>query len=91
MTTAPTKPWPIDAVIIIASRRGTEVRARMTDPAVEECRDCGVEVVVDTPSVSAAAAYPQRNGRPIAYLCIECAVTYNRGSVDHVIGLRPGA
>lgn len=60
----------------------------MTDPTIEVCRDCNVEVVVDTTSVRDAAACPERRGRPIDYLCIECAVTYDYGSIDHVIDLR---
>ena len=74
------KPWPSDATMVIASRKGTENRDKMTDPVERVCRDCGCELAVDT--VTIAKADEICPGRKIGFFCIECCITYDRSSVN---------
>jgi len=75
------KPWPSDAVIIVAARAG-EQRPGVRTPFRRRCRDCGAVVVCSHGGISAAANTPSRRGRPIAFFCPDCTVTYDRGSID---------
>jgi hypothetical protein len=70
------KPWPSDALIVIAAYRGTENAATMEGPRPCHCRDCGAELVADTRSIRRALALPQRRGRPVEFLCLFCKEAY---------------
>ena len=85
------KTWPGDAIVIMASRRGTAIEANMLAVVRTCCRDCGAPIDADAHSVGVAAASPARQGRPIDFLCIECGVTYDRGSIDMLVDDRRSA
>jgi DNA-directed RNA polymerase subunit RPC12/RpoP len=80
------KPWPNDAVMIVAPSPEEAVIDPQEETAVDSCRDCGARVLYRLRSVKATAPFP---GRPVRFFCIPCAVTYDRGTVTHLVDLRP--
>lgn len=84
--TRPTKPWPADAVMVVAARAGQENRAAMSgaDPAV--CRDCEAALRFDPQTTAAALLMPERNGRPVRFFCPPCAMTYDPRSIQILRG-----
>ncbi len=71
------KPWPRDVVPIIASVAGTEHRDQMVMPVAAECRDCGCGLVADQYTLTTAENLPERQGRPIVFICTVCLSDYN--------------
>lgn len=84
MNDAALKPWPSDAVMIVAADAGTEIRANMDGVVKAECRDCGAELAADTYTVNAANALPIRRGRPVMFFCSRCCVKYDFASITHM-------
>lgn len=70
------KPWPSDAVMIVASIKGTEIRDRMEGVCSATCRDCGAELACDTYTQRVAEGLTSRRGRPVRHFCPPCAITY---------------
>lgn len=89
MSTSPLKPWPADAVIIVAARKGTEVRRQMSGAFSAVCRDCGTIVRYDPRTRDAAETLPERRGRAVAFLCVECHATYDSQTITHMVDHRP--
>lgn len=52
------KPWPSDAVMVVASIAGQENREAMSGVEEAICRDCFAELLVDPRTVEAAIAFP---------------------------------
>lgn len=77
--TATLKPWPADAVIIVAATAGTEDQAAMRGVHVAQCRDCRAEVHGDAFTFKRAHTFKSRRGRPVEYLCCRCAMGYDAG------------
>lgn len=67
------RPWPSEALIIVASNRGKEIRANMESVVHVNCRDCQNELAADSHTIRRAEELPIRYGRPIEYLCLACA------------------
>lgn len=88
------KPWPRDAINVIAARAGREIRERMEGVHPAACRDCGSAVHADTRTVRTAETHPLRNNRPVAFLCRDCAAGYAaptravRHDLDYLSGVR---
>lgn len=78
------KPWPADAVMIVCSIAGTENGVNMESVNLGICRDCKKQVAYDGHTMSTAEGY----GRPVQFFCVECAVTYDRGSITDFIDER---
>lgn len=76
------KPWPTDAVIVVAAIAGQEIREHMEGVLVRNCSDCGQVLHADTRTARAAEELPSRHNRPIEYLCVECAVTYDVRGIE---------
>ena len=72
------KPWPRDAVVVIASLAGQERREVMEGVHTAACRDCGARLHADTFTVRRAETMPQRRGRPVAFLCLTCHAGYEQ-------------
>lgn len=76
------KPWPADALIIVAPSPPEAVR----DPAFPAvpglCRDCCRAVLVRLDSIARAAAMPERKGRPIEFFCVKCAAGYDGRTIE---------
>lgn len=70
------KPWPSDALMIVASLAGTEIRSQMEGVHPAHCRDCGHLVHADTFSVRRAETHPLRFGRPVKFFCLPCHTRY---------------
>lgn len=83
-------PWPRDAIMIVASRAGTENRAAMEGVVTVECRLCGVSCRADTRTIRTANNLPERAGRPVKFFCVECAVKHKRSEVGLLIDQRDG-
>lgn len=71
------KPWPNDALMIVAAKAGEEQREHMEAVHYAECRDCGCRLAVDTKSLRDADAHPARHGRPVRFFCYPCSETYD--------------
>lgn len=72
------KPWPRDAVMIVASLAGEEIRSHMEGVHKDACRDCGRAVHADTFTVRRAESLPQRHGRPVKFFCLPCHSEYSK-------------
>ena len=77
------KPWPGDAVIIVAANSGQENRANMESVVDVYCRDCFAPLAADAKTIRLAEQTPARRGRPIEFFCCRCAIRYNPGSITH--------
>lgn len=84
------KPWPADAVMIVACRRGMENRAAMQGCLDATCRDCNTDLVADTRTFRAAMTMPERKDRPVMFFCVECAIQYDINSLDTLVDQRDG-
>lgn len=78
------KPWPADAVMIIAAVKGRELRFNMESVVPAKCRDCGTDLAADSFSIRTAQNLPSRRGRPIKYFCIECCCKYDHDSITEL-------
>lgn len=77
------KPWPSDAVVIVAE---TRARVRLDliqgEPIPCSCLECGAALTGDTHTRDRAMALQSRTGRPVKYLCVHCATqVYDMGTV----------
>lgn len=70
------KPWPADAMMVVAPNTGSEIRDAAEPTTLRMCRDCGTELTVRLSTIAAAEADDKRWGRPINFFCIPCAVQH---------------
>ena len=86
------KPWPADAIVIVAALAGQERREQMDSVHEAACLDCGALVHYDGYTAERARAFPLKisRGRPIKFLCVTCfpkydflAVTYFEDHRNH--------
>lgn len=75
------KPWPRDAVMVVAARARDARPELMEGVAVEQCRDCRAVLHADTFTVRTAWGMPQRVGRPVLFFCPACCAGYDRSTV----------
>lgn len=54
----------------------------------QQCADCGTRLALDSESIASAWAMPQRQGRPLRFICVECCLTYDRKSIEHLVDHR---
>lgn len=85
------RPWPKDCVQIVASTPETVnvrgIKGRITD---QICADCRTRLAVDSWTIDYANAMPERDGRPLRFICINCCVTkYDRNTITKLIDHRP--
>ena len=71
------KPWPRDAIIIVAARAGKERRKGMVGPTEGKCRDCATPVVYDIASYDHIRERVPDDTRPIEPLCHLCYAMYD--------------
>jgi hypothetical protein len=90
------KPWPTDAVIIVASLTGNERRENMQAVVRCICRDCYRLLSADSHTIGEAAMLPSRRDRPVDFICPDCFTKYDHGSItitvddrDHKKGVDP--
>jgi hypothetical protein len=83
------KPWPIDCVILVAATPATVnvrgIRGRIID---RSCQDCTTRLAVDSQGLKDAIELPQRQGRPVKIICVECCLKYDRSKIDVLKDLR---
>lgn len=77
------KPWPRDAVMIVASPPEEAEIEKMEAIWGRDCRDCGRRLWVDTKTVREVFWLPVRRGRPIKFFCPECATRYDFDTINH--------
>lgn len=70
------KPWPADAVMVVAKPEEEAARTPMEGRHPCRCRDCGALLVADTFAVRRAEGHPLRAGRPVKFFCHGCARGY---------------
>ena len=76
------KPWPADALIVVASVAGQEKREQMESVVHKTCRDCDAVLAADSFTIRRAENHPQRYGRQVQFLCVPCSVRYDVNTVD---------
>lgn len=76
--------WPNDAIMIIASREGEEIRKNMEAVVDVRCVACNAKLRADSKSIRHAAELPSRGGRPIKFFCIECATKHDFNSIEEL-------
>ncbi len=70
------KPFPVDAIMLIASPKGKECREQMEGVYYEKCRECGCEIACDTFSLRRCEEYARRLNKPVKYACLPCSEMY---------------
>lgn len=83
--------WPADAIMVVASRKGQEVRCQMEAVVRTYCRHCGAALAADSATIRRAAAMDARHGRPIDFFCIECHALHRVEDCQIVEDHRPKA
>lgn len=79
------RPWPRDAVIIVASNWGKEDRAKMRGSVFEAyCRLCKARLAADIYTVKVAMNLPSRMGRPVEFFCTTCNAQHDQGTINEV-------
>lgn len=76
------KPWPKDAVMVVAAHAGEERREFMQSVVDAECRACGAKLRADGFSIREAEQMPARMGRPVKFFCIPCCVQHDLGMIQ---------
>jgi hypothetical protein len=66
------KPWPRDAVMIVAARAGEADLKMMADIHPAECRDCNAKLHADTRSIKTATVF----GNSVKFFCRDCVLFY---------------
>ena len=84
------KPWPRTCVLIVAARAGEEIREHMEAVQVEQCRDCGNALHVDSATIRQAVSLEHRRGRPLEFVCKYCLKDYDPSNIDHHYDNRGG-
>ena len=83
------KPWPADAVMLVAPSSDNFLMDPEEPFSVGQCRDCGRDVVYRLSGYRKAEAIAADTGeRPIEFFCIPCCVQYDRNSLDILIDER---
>lgn len=73
------KPWPRDAVMVVACRAGEANLQKMEGIHPDKCRECSCAVHADTRTVRNAHSHPLGLGRPVKFFCVPCAELYDMG------------
>ena len=83
------RPWPSDVVQIVAATPATVnvrgIRGKITDGS---CADCDARLAYDSKSIEDALALPQRQGRPLRFICVQCCLKYDRSKIECLIDQR---
>lgn len=71
--------WPVDALVIVASRSGAHVRDHMDSLYHATCRDCGSAVVFSGYTLGKRRGYRDlyRDPRLIEFLCVKCVAGHD--------------
>jgi hypothetical protein len=83
-------PWPKDAVMIVASKKGEEHREWMESVVAASCRDCGAELAADSATIRAAMQGEFRFGRPVQFFCIPCHTRHDVRQINVLVDHRGG-
>lgn len=83
------KPWPHDCVQIVAATPMTVDVAGIRDFIVDEfCADCSCRLAVDNFSITQTMELPERQQRPLRFICVPCYQTYDRSQIKTLIDNR---
>lgn len=83
------KPWPTDAVVIVAATPMTVKVAGLRGFIVDQqCSDCQCRLAVDNFSIRKAWEMPERQARPLRFLCVGCCQHYDRSTIQKLIDNR---
>lgn len=84
------RPWPHDCVQIVAATPSTVnvrgIKGTITD---QRCADCDCRLAVDSFTIQTALEMPERNRRPLKYICVSCCVQlYDRSTITLLVDHR---
>lgn len=83
------KPWPQDSVVIVAATPMTVNVAGIREYIVDQiCSDCRCRLAVDNYSIRVAMEMPERQRRPLKFICVPCCTQYDRSSIEKLIDNR---
>jgi hypothetical protein len=78
------KTWPADAVMVVASFWGQELRGNMESVLEARCRDCGASLAADGYTLKWALSLPSRGDRPVRFFCPECVGNDDANSITEL-------
>ena len=91
MPNPPRLPWPRDVVIVVCARPAEFRRKEIRGEAIGgQCGDCGTALLADSFTIERARHMPQRRGRPLKLVCLDCAGRYDFGNVTYCEDHRGG-
>ena len=71
-------PWPVDAVMIVASLEGEFRHDQIRGfPVACRCRKCEANLLADSWTIARAENLPETRGRPVLFFCIKCAALHD--------------
>ncbi len=82
------KPWPRDALMIVAGCH-TPGRRVERGRVIVKCRACQVRLEVNQATINMAHDLPDRAGRPLDYFCMPCALEHGQGGPIDKLRSRP--
>jgi hypothetical protein len=72
------KPWPADAIMVVAASPETANVPAMHSPQPGRCRDCGAAVLYCSRTMGRAQEVAAKTGgRPVLFFCMGCAKLYD--------------
>lgn len=77
------KPWPDDAVMIVAPRVNERVEPCRGSMVRANCRECAAELAPDSWTIDRAAQFTC--GRPVRFFCLGCVSEYESPLSCHVV------
>jgi hypothetical protein len=80
------KPWPADAIMIVAASPESANVPAMDLPQPGQCRDCGAAVLYCSRTMARAQEVAAKTGgRPIRFFCLGCASLYDVAMCNRLI------
>lgn len=86
------RPWPSDVVQIVASTpEKINIRGLRGRVVSQVCADCARRILVDTFTILTAWEMPERERRPLRFICADCCRKYDTSGIKTLIDLRRAA
>lgn len=83
------KPWPNDCLVVVASTPLTVNVKGIREYIVDQtCADCSCRLSVDNFSIRTAWEMPERQRRPLRFICVQCCLLYDRSSIEKLVDNR---
>lgn len=78
------KPWPTDAIIVIAQYKGKEDNRTTMSSVHVACRNCRTTLAASPETIYTAATFPLNEKRPVEFLCPACVELHDVDQIDAI-------